>query len=186
MTEGKPGRGPPKFLAVGFPSGDGEGTHIFTTRLFFFFFFCLSVFSRATPAAYGGSLARGCWIRQSCSHQPTPEPQQHGIQAVSVTYTTAHSNAGFLTHWATPGIEPANSWFLVRFVNHRAMTGTPTTQLFQWVLCTLPKQIMPCKRERWLEYQNPKLSFLLEENPTYRFCRGWGTQASGARWAFLI
>ena len=32
-------------------------------------------------------------------------------------YITAHSNAGSLTHWARPGIEPASSWILVRFVS---------------------------------------------------------------------
>ena len=31
-----------------------------------------------------------------------------------LAYTTAHSNAGFLTHWARPGIEPTSSWMLVR------------------------------------------------------------------------
>ena len=29
---------------------------------------------------------------------PTPQPQQHGIQAVAVTYTTVPNNAGYLTH----------------------------------------------------------------------------------------
>ena len=38
----------------------------------------------------------------------TPEPQQRQIRAVSVTYTTAHGNAGSLTHWARPGFEPRN------------------------------------------------------------------------------
>ena len=46
-----------------------------------------------------------------------PELQQHGIRAMSVTHTTAHGNTRSLTHWARPGIEPATSWFLVRFVN---------------------------------------------------------------------
>ena len=32
------------------------------------------------------------------SHRPTPQPQQGGIQATSVTYTKAHGNAGSLTH----------------------------------------------------------------------------------------
>ena len=32
-----------------------------------------------------------------------------------MTYTTAHSNAGFLTHWMRPGIEPLSSWMLVGF-----------------------------------------------------------------------
>ena len=54
-------------------------------------FFCLFVFSRATPMAYGGSQARGpiravaTNIRQS--------PQQPGMQAASATYTTAHGNS---------------------------------------------------------------------------------------------
>ena len=35
----------------------------------------------------------------------------------AVTYTTAHSNTGPLTHWARPGIEPASSWIPVRFTS---------------------------------------------------------------------
>ena len=54
-----------------------------------------------------------------------PEPQQCQIWAMSVTHTTAHSNAGSLTHWVKPRIKPATSWFLVRFINHCTMTGTP-------------------------------------------------------------
>ena len=77
------------------------------------FFFCLF---RATPVAYGGPQARG--LNQSCSSQPTPHPQQHGIPAESQTYTAAHSKAGSLTHRARPGIKPMSSWMLVRFVNH--------------------------------------------------------------------
>ena len=38
---------------------------------------------------------------------------------------TAHGNAGSLTHWARPGIEPATSWFLAGFVNYWATTGPP-------------------------------------------------------------
>ena len=67
----------------------------------------------------------GWELNQSCSHRPTPEPQQRRIRAVSATYTTAHSNAGSLTHWARPGIEPTTSWFLVGFINHCTKTGTP-------------------------------------------------------------
>ena len=39
------------------------------------------------------------------------------IQATSAIYTTAHGNAGSLTHWARPGMEPITSWFLVRFLS---------------------------------------------------------------------
>ena len=61
----------------------------------FFFFFCLF---RAARGAYGGSQAKG---PKRAVAQPTPQPQQCGIQAESSTYTTAHaahSNAGSLTH----------------------------------------------------------------------------------------
>ena len=37
-------------------------------------------------------------IESECSCQPTPEPQQCGIQAVSATYNTAHGKTGSLTH----------------------------------------------------------------------------------------
>ena len=72
-----------------------------------FFFFCLFVFSRAAPEAYGGSQARG-WIG-AVAAKPTPEPQQHGIRAMSANYTTAHSNTGSLTHWVSQGMEPTLS-----------------------------------------------------------------------------
>ena len=40
-----------------------------------------------------------------------------GIQAVSVTYTTAHGNTRSLTYGARPGLEPVSSWILVGFVS---------------------------------------------------------------------
>ena len=49
----------------------------------------------------------------SYSCQPTPQTQQRQIRA----YTTAHSNAGFLTHRARPGIIPTSSWILIRLAN---------------------------------------------------------------------
>ena len=58
-----------------------------------------------------------------------PEPQQRQIRAASVTYTTAHGNARSITHRERPGIEPATSWFLVRFVS-----SVPQWQLQEIVL----------------------------------------------------
>ena len=63
-------------------------------------------------------------MNQSCSCQPTPQPQQRGIWAMSATYATAHSNAWFLTHWVKPGMELASSWILVQFLTHWATMGT--------------------------------------------------------------
>ena len=100
-----------------------------------FFFFCLFAFSRATPVAYGGSQARG--LIQAVAAKPAPEPQQCRIRAAHATYTTAHSNARSLTHWAMPGIEPATSWFLVRFVNHWAMMETHAHLNFKYYISLL-------------------------------------------------
>ena len=41
-----------------------------------------------------------------------PDPSQ----AASATYTTAHGNAGSLTHLTRPRIEPTSSWILIGFV----------------------------------------------------------------------
>ena len=66
------------------------------STIIFFFFFCLF---RAAPMAYRGSQARGQIGAVAASLHPSPE--QRGIWATSVTYTTAHNNAGSLTHWVS-------------------------------------------------------------------------------------
>ena len=69
-----------------------------------FFFFSGSF--RAAPAAYGGAQARGLIgaIAPSLHHS-----HRNARSEPSATYTTAHGNAGSLTHGARPGIEPATS-----------------------------------------------------------------------------
>ena len=74
-------------------------------------YFCLF---RALPTAYGGSQARGLIgaIATGLHHSHrTPDLSR------VCTYTTAHSSARSLIHWARPGIEPAISWLLVVFVS---------------------------------------------------------------------
>ena len=75
--------------------------------------FLVYFFFRALPMACGGSQARD---QIGAIATPQPQPQPHRIWVVSATYTTAHSNARSLTHWARPGIKCASSWMLVRFV----------------------------------------------------------------------
>ena len=82
-----------------------------------FCFFCLFVFWSFQDCTHSIWRFPGQGSNGSSSCQPEPQPQQHWIQAVSETYTTAHSNAASLTHQARPGIEPAISWFLVGFVS---------------------------------------------------------------------
>ena len=74
------------------------------------------------PAVYGSSWAGG-WLRAGaaglhCSHS------NNGLWDTSVIYATAHSNTGFLIHWARPEIEPVSLWIRVRFLTHWATTGT--------------------------------------------------------------
>ena len=68
--------------------------HLFTRWFieFFFFFFAFQGHTHGTWRFPGQGLN---W---SCSCQPTPQSQQLKIQDESVTYTTAHSNTGSLTH----------------------------------------------------------------------------------------
>ena len=80
------------------------------------FFFCLLSFWGPHPQ-YMEVPRLQVSLELCCSCQPMPEPQQRQIQAAPVTYTTAHCNAGSLTHWVKPGIKPATSWFLVGFVS---------------------------------------------------------------------
>ena len=69
---------------------------------------------RAAPGAYGDSQAG---VKSELQLPASARARAMQDQAMSATYTTAHSNAGSLTHWAKPGEEPATSWFLVRFVS---------------------------------------------------------------------
>ena len=67
------------------------------------------------------------------------QPQQSMIQAAFATYTTAHSNAESLTHWARPGIEPETSWFLVGFVS-----AAPLWELLKVILTPVsPSSYIP-------------------------------------------
>ena len=59
----------------------------------------------------------GWRVKQSCSYQPTPQPQQHGIRATSATYASGCGNAGSLTHWARPEVEPSSSRTLCWVLN---------------------------------------------------------------------
>ena len=70
-----------------------------------------------TPTAYGGSQARG------------------RIRAASATYTTAHSNAGSLTHCVRPGIEPVSSWILVRFLTCWTTAGSQRFFIYFVLFC---------------------------------------------------
>ena len=115
----------------------GEGWHLFlygvTDNFFFFRLF------RATTMAYGDSQARGqiravatglCHSNSNARSKPQPWPVQQLAAMLDP-----------LTHWARPGIKPASSWILVRFLTSWATMGPPSN----WKFFT----VSHCSR-RWL------------------------------------
>ena len=78
------------FLSKSFP---------LTFLLLLFFFFS---FSKAVPAAYGSSLARG-WLRVAAADY-TIAMATLDLNCPCNLSCTAWGNAGSLTHWAWPGI----------------------------------------------------------------------------------
>jgi len=85
-----------------------------------------------------------------------PQPQQHQIQVESVTCTTAHSNAGSLTHGARPGIKPASSWILVGLV-----TTEPQWDLSVHYLESVIHSLSLLGSVPWCHYTTLYFSFLL-------------------------
>ena len=117
-----------------FATGNSMFIHIFIfcsqVNLFFFFFFVF--------------LGPHLW------HMEVP---RLGVESELqlLTYTTAIAmpdpscicelhcslrQSGFLTHWARPGVEPASSWILVRFLTRWATVGIPMSYFFYdlWTL----------------------------------------------------
>ena len=99
-----------------------------------FVFYCF-LFLSFQGHTHGIQKFLGLGLNQSCSCWPIPQSQQCGIQAVSATYTTAHSNPGSSTHRARPEIEPTSSQILVRCLTCRATTGTPEIIFSSDVFC---------------------------------------------------
>ena len=81
-----------------------------------------------------------------------PQPQQHQIQAASVTCATAHGDARALTHWGRPGMEPATSWLLIGFVSAAPRWELPGDS-FSYsnfpCLCVLPRVERKKKKKGW-------------------------------------
>ena len=86
--------------------------------LFFFFFFFFWLFTSHPWNMEVPRLGVKTELQLSATAQYSTVPQHSTAQyhshsnsswTLSVTYTTAHGNAGSSIHWARPGIEPATS-----------------------------------------------------------------------------
>ena len=90
---------------------DWRGSSSCFLLCFFWGFYFVFTFFRASSVAYGSFQGRG-WIRATAAGLH----HRHRIWAMSVTYTTAHRNARSPTHWTRLGIEPTSLWILVGFI----------------------------------------------------------------------
>ena len=87
----------------------------------------------------------------------SPQPQKHRIPSASVTYTTAHSSAQFLIHWARPRIKPASSWILVGFVSFEPWWELHEIKIFK---DTLLRRILNIQKSREIGSISTTNSFL--------------------------
>jgi len=99
-----------------------------------FLYFFLFLFLSFQGCICGIWKFPGWGSNPSYSCQPMPQPQQCSIQATSATYTTAHGNAGSLTHWARPGIAPTISRFLVGLFLLRHSRNSPFSHFLPFSL----------------------------------------------------
>ena len=76
-------------------------------------------------ATHGSSQARGCIRAAAVSLRH--KHSNHQIRSMFVTYSMTCGNSGSTgsTYWVRPGIEPASSRILVRFLTRWATMGTP-------------------------------------------------------------
>ena len=93
-----------------FPKVKKKAQYEHNVVLLFFLFWLF----RAAPFTHGGSQARG-WIRATAASLHHSHSNAASKPCLRTT-TTAHSNTGSLIHSERPGIEPASSQILVRFV----------------------------------------------------------------------
>jgi len=94
------------------------------TLYFLFLFFLLFRAARTGIWRFPGYGSNGSY---SC--RPMPQARPCLIWADSAIYTTAHSNARSLTHWARPGIKPPSSWILVRLITAEPQRELPNSIL---------------------------------------------------------
>ena len=91
-----------------------------------------------------------------------PQPQQFRTWAPSVTYTTAHSNAGPLSHWARPGTELVSLRMLVGFViadpQPNSSNSSSNRREFDWFLSLQSSLEWPKKKKKKKkEKKNPSV-----------------------------
>ena len=77
-----------------------------------------------------------------------PPPWQHQIWAASVLYATTRGNAGSLTHWTRPGIDPTSSQGQHRVLNLLSCNGNASLCTFIEILGFTPILSFPIQHRR--------------------------------------
>ena len=96
-----------------------------------------------------------------------------------MTYTTAHGNAGSLTHCVRPGIKPTTSWFLVGFVS-----VTPQQELQdKFKFCITHSTICACTSAH---SPPPQPHLILWSQSTRAQLRAWTTARASSLNAFSL
>jgi len=131
----------------------------YVTFVYFYYFgrwikkdiavFCFVLFGlfRAVSAAYECSQARS-WIR-----------------AIAASIHHSHSNAESLTHWARPGIEPASSWMIVRFIS---LNHNGNSKILLWFMST---SVWPMFSSRSFTLSGLTLRFLINFEFIFTYVR---------------
>ena len=91
------------------------------------YMYILYVYQGCTSAIWKFPDSGSNWI---CSCQPVPQPQQCQIWAAFMTYTTAHGNAGSLTHRERSRIKLSSSWIWVRLITTEPQWELPEYTYF--------------------------------------------------------
>ena len=120
----------------------------------------------------------GQGLNWSCSCRPTPQPQEHQIQAAPATYATAWGNTGSWTHWARPGIEPEFSWTLCQVLNPLSHSRSSHTSTHFLIL--FPSRLSQNIGWSSLCYKNSRsllgLYFILGLFCCYHLSSGWNKE----------
>ena len=131
-----------------------------------FFFFKIHTWGIWQFLGHGSRESYSCW--------PTPQPQQLGIWAAFVIYTTAHGNARSLNYLVRLAIESTSSWILLRLLSCWATMRTP--QVWFFCFCFFLRLSLLILQVQFLRNSQKGENFFHKRSAEIRAARnmGWG------------
>ena len=117
------------------------------------FFVCLFVFSFSVSGRICSIWNFPCWGLIGAAAASLSQPKQCQIRATSLTYATACGNAGSLTHWGRPRIEPVSSRTLCQVFNILSHNGISKKQFL--IPSFIPPSQAPLRGVCWPSFARP-------------------------------